>query len=273
MAWDNIISRSIWVIIQPSNLMVLLLITAFITNNVFAKKERVKNISRKAIICSLIMLSAASFTNISSWLLWPLEGRFASYNNLISSPPYSGIIVLGGSELTTISTAVDQATLRNSGERLIEAAALARKLPDLPIIHNGGSRQEQDEWSENDVAERFFKDAGTDISRIRFDRKSYNTHSNATESRKMISEYENEKWLLVTSAFHMPRSVGAFRKAGVNIQPYPVDYMTTMNYQGIFNFDAAKNLRLFDWAIHEYIGLFAYYVTGRSSSLFPAIES
>lgn len=272
MAWDNIISRGIWTIIQPSNLLFIMLIVGYFLSRYAHKNSKLNKLAFKIIPLSLTILFFAGFTNLSAWILWPLEGRFHEYTNKINQGPYSGIIVLAGSEKASISTYSDQAALNHGAERLIEAAALARKFPTLPIIHSGGIRNDPDEFSENDVARIFFKQAAIDLSRIRFDGKSYNTHTNATMSRELIRQSENKKWLLVTSAFHMPRSVGAFREAGINIQPYPVDYKTTLKFGDIFSIDFSGNLFTFDLAIHEYIGLFAYYITGRSSSLYPDVE-
>ena len=223
MAWDNIISRGIWVLIQLSNFIIFILIISMIIYKFNTKNTILKILARKTIPISLLFLFITGFTNISYWLTFPIEGRFDSYRNIIDDGPYSGIIVLAGAERTSISTTSEQATVN----------------------------------------------IGTDIKRIRFDRKSYNTHSNALETLELITPGENNKWFLVTSAYHMPRSVAAYRKAGVSIQPYPVDYRTTLKYDGIFNFDFSKNLFHFDLIIHEYIGLLAYYITGRSSSLFP----
>lgn len=272
MTWDNLISRGIWTIIQPSNFLLILLIAGYFLSRYAHKNSKLNKFAIKIIPLSLIILFLAGFTNLSAWLLWPLEGRFEEYTNKINQDPYSGIIVLSGSEKASISTYSQQATFNHGAERLIESAALARKFPTLPIIHSGGGRKYPDELSENDVARIFFEQAAIDLSRIRFDDKAYNTHTNATMSRDLIRGNENEKWLLVTSAFHMPRSVGAFRNAGINIQPYPVDYKTTLKFGDIFSIDFSKNLFTFDLAIHEYIGLLAYYITGRSSDLYPDVE-
>ncbi len=269
MAWDNIISRSVWVIVQPSNFLILMLIIGFLLRKLTHDYSRLNLFARRISAVSIITLAIAGFSNASSWLLWPIEGRFSEYTNVSNHPPYSGIIVLAGSERTAISTSFNQATFNNGSERLTEVVKLAREFPELPIIHSGGGRQSKSEWSENDVAKKFFEDSGIDSSRIRFEPNSYNTHTNAVETAKLIKPNETNKWLLVTSAFHMPRSVGAFEKAGINIQPYPAGYMTTLQFEGILKFKASGNLARLDWAIHEYIGLVAYYVTGRSSSLWP----
>lgn len=271
MAWDNIISRSVWLILQPSNFLILSLLIGFVVTRIAHEKSRARRTAVKIVAFSIFFLAVSGLTNLSSWLLWPLEKRFETFTNNTEIGPYSGIIVLAGSERTSISTASNQATFNNASERLTETAKLARLYPDLPIIHSGGGRKDESEWSENDVARHFFQDANIDLARIRFEGRSYNTHSNAIESAKLINPSENNNWLLVTSAFHMPRSVGAFQEAGINIQPYPAGYLTTLTYQGIFNFDVSANLARLDWAIHEYIGLLAYYFTGRSSNLFPNI--
>jgi len=236
------------------------------------KKSAYKILARRMIKTSMSVLFIIGFTNISDWALWPLESRLDDFRNKTAEAPYSGIIVLGGSENLTESTASGQATLNHGAERLIETAALARKFPSLPIIHSGGTRFAEDQLSENDVAKLFFDQAGINLSRIRFDDKAYNTHTNATESKKLIKTDETGTWLLVTSAFHMPRSVGAFQQAGINFQSYPVDYKTTLKYDGIFDIGFSKNLTRFDLAIHEYVGLLAYYITDRSSSLYPEME-
>lgn len=269
MAWDNLISRTVWLLIQPGNFLYIMLLTGLLLTAYTTAKSKYYSLGRRLIIFSMALFFLIGFTNLSRWALWPLEARFDQYRNKIDDVPLAGIIVLGGAEKLSESTASQQATLNHGAERLIETAALARRYPNLPIIQSGGTRRDQDSLSENDVAEIFFTQAGIDISRIRFERHSYNTHSNANESKALIRPNETEKWILVTSAFHMPRSVGAFKRANVNFQPYPVDYKTTLKYEGFFNIGFAENLRLFDLAIHEYVGLVAYYVTDRSSGLFP----
>lgn len=152
---------------------------------------------------------------------------------------------------------------------MVEAAKLARSFPHLPLIFCGGGKIE-DGTSEVSVARKFFRDAGIDLARIRFDDKSYNTYSNALEARKLIKDHEIAPWLLVTSAFHMPRAVGAFRTAGVVFHPYPVDYRTGLVPHLLARPNAGQNFAQLDYAIHEWVGLLAYYMRGYNEVLFPA---
>ena len=219
-----------------------------------------KNIALRINISFLLILIIIGTTNVAAWVMWPLEGK---HKIPMGENTYSGIIVLGGSEESEISTYHSQANLNGGGERLYQAAKLALRYPDLPIIHSGDVRKSESLWSENDVAKKVFQDLKIDLDRIRFDDKSYNTYTNAVESRKLIKSDENKPWLLVTSAYHMTRSVATFQKVGIPVIPYPTDFKTTLNYNGLFNLYAADNLKTFDLAIHEYVGLIAYYITGR----------
>ena len=62
------------------------------------------------------------------------------------------------------------------------------------------------------------------------ERRSRNTQENAEFSKALVAPKEGERWLLVTSAFHMPRSVGLFRKAGFAVEPYPVDWRVSWGW-------------------------------------------
>lgn len=267
MAWDNIISRTIWMLLQPSNLLFVLLLVGVI---LLWREHRKLGFS--ILTFCIVFYALVMFGPLAGWLMVPLEKRFSIYTNDISQKFYSGIIVLAGAERMNASTRHNQATLNGAAERLIEAAKLARKFPDLPIIYSGGGKA-KDMMTEVDIARKFFTEAGIDTNRIRFDKNSYNTYTNAVEAKKLIRNHETEKWLLVTSAFHMPRAVGAYRSADINIQPYPVDYRTILSTSLISKPNAAQHMYVLDYATHEWIGLLAYYIGGYNDELFPALKN
>jgi len=264
VAWDNLISRGLWLFLQPSNLIFVLLLIGIL---LVWRGRRKAGLS--VLLCCLAIYGLTLFGPLTNWLLIPLEKRFSVYTNDLSQAPYSGIIVLAGSERLRYSATHDQVTLNGGAERLIEAAKLARIFPSLPLIYCGGGRIDG-LISETEIARKFFREAGIDPARIRFDDRSYNTYSNALEAKKLITEGETGKWLLVTSAFHMPRSVGAFRKARIYIQPYPVDYRSSLRHTLFGRPDAGRNFYELDFALHEWVGMLAYYLRGRSDHLFPA---
>ena len=264
MAWDNLISRTAWLFLQPSNLFFVILLLGLV---LICKGHRRSGLS--TLTACMVFYALVMFGPLTNWLMVPLEKRFSALTNDVAQGPYSGIIILAGAERITTSTHHNQVTLNGAGERLIEAAALARKFPDLPIIYCGGAHAEG-MLTEAEVARKFFTEAGIDLSRIRFDDKSYNTYTNALEAKKLIKSEETGKWFLVTSAFHMPRAVGAYRTAGLNIQPYPVDYRTNLSSSWLGWPNAGRNFYELDYAVHEWFGLLAYYISGHNDDLYPA---
>lgn len=263
MAWDNLISRTVWMLIQPSNLIFVFLLAGLILIWFGRRKSGLSLLTFCVTFYGLVM-----FGPLTGWLMGPLEKRFAIYTNDVARSPYSGIIVLAGAERMKYSTRHHQVILNGAAERLIEAAKLARLFPDLPIIYCGGSKIDGMP-GEAAIARKFFVEAGIDLSRVRFDDKSYNTHTNAIEAKNFIKAHETGKWLLVTSAFHMPRATGSYRSAGINIQPYPVDYRTELSTPLIRKPNAGRNFYELDFAVHEWVGLLAYYIKGHNEDLFP----
>ena len=107
----------------------------------------------------------------------------------------------------------------------LAAAALARRFPNARVVFSGGSANLiSNDAREADFAGAIFESLGVDKSRLIMERESRNTQENAEFSKALVKPKEGERWVLVTSAFHMPRSVGLFRKAGFAVEPYPVDW-------------------------------------------------
>ncbi len=112
---------------------------------------------------------------------------------------------------------------------------------------------------------------GVPAERITTEDRSRNTAENARFTMRLIAPKPGERWLLVTSAFHMPRAVGSFRAVGFPVIPYPVDYWTTdTDFDLAPRSEAVENLSRVDLAVKEWIGLAAYFTTDRVDTLFPA---
>jgi uncharacterized SAM-binding protein YcdF (DUF218 family) len=89
--------------------------------------------------------------------------------------------------------------------------------------------------------------------------------------KALVDPKPGERWLLVTSAWHMPRSIGIFRRVGFTVEPWPVDYRTADAWDLLRLFDApADGLKRLDTATREWVGLLIYRLTGRTDALFPA---
>ena len=123
---------------------------------------------------------------------------------------------------------------------------------------------------EAEAAKIFFDRMGLPKNRVLYESQSRNTFENAALSRDIVQDYENGRWVLITSAIHMPRAVGVFRKSGWNIVPFPVDYYTDGYNSFEIGFQPIRGLSSLNRVTREVIGLIAYRILGRTENLFPS---
>ena len=213
-------------------------------------------------LAAILILFVAAISPLGRILVAPLEDRFPQ--PAADLPPPHGIIVLGGAVDGRISKARGQASGEET-ERVDEAVILAKRYPEARIVFSGGSGWPFDESTEAPQARKLMVELGVDPTRIALEEKSRNTVENARFTAAMVHPGPSERWLIVTSAFHMPRAMGLFRKAGFDAIAYPVAYRTPVEW----DINPARNLRVFEIAAREYIGLLAYWATGRIDDLFP----
>jgi uncharacterized SAM-binding protein YcdF (DUF218 family) len=212
-------------------------------------------------------LTIMVFSPIGGFLAAPLEARFPPPPEDMPAP--DGIIVLGGSLDERLSSAIGRPVLADAAERLTAPVALKRRFPHARLVFTGGSAALRGSTSsEAAAAGRFWRDMGIDDGDALYEGRSRNTYENAVFSRELAQPKAGERWLLVTSATHMPRSVGIFRKAGWPVIAYPVDYHT--NGKIFPPLQSGDRLRLVGAAAHEWVGLVVYWLTGKTDALFPA---
>lgn len=162
--------------------------------------------------------------------------------------------------------------LNETGERLVALGDLARRYPNARLVYaGGGSEFTPDTTPEATLVENTIAELGIAAGRVVYERRSLNTQQNALFAKELAAPKSGERWLLVTSAFHMPRAMGVFRAAGFDVTPYPVDYRTAGAKSLLRPFAfVSEGLRRTDVATKEWIGLGVYYVSGRTDELFPA---
>ena len=205
---------------------------------------------------------------IGSVMIDRLEDRFPQPRTLPDQ--IAGVIVLGGSVDPLLTAYWGQPALNGRAERLTEGVALARRYPDAPLAFTGGGPLTVNDkpYTEADVAALFFKEQGV-TNPIILERHSINTHENATLLAKLLPKDRTGPWILVTSSYHMPRSVGVFRAAGVDILPYPVDYKSIPELSGWW-YQIAGSAESADFAAREWVALLVYYWRGWIKEPFPA---
>ncbi len=258
------LSKTLGIMLLPTNLLIGLgLVGAFLLTTRFA------SLGRKFVIAAAALFAICGFSPLGNWVIYSLESRFPPWDATKGAP--DGVVVLGGSIDPVLSAAHGSAVVKGAADRIIAAAALARRYPNARIIFSGGSANLiSDEAREADYAGALFESLGISRQRLTMERDSRNTFENAEFSKAIAAPKSGERWLLVTSAYHMPRSVGLFRKAGFAVEPYPVDWRVggradLVSFQ-IFSVDGLANV---DTGVREWIGLVAYGVAGRTSEFFP----
>lgn len=198
-----------------------------------------------------------------------MEGQYEQPENLPSR--VNGIIVLGGMFDGHLSEARGQIAANDSIERMICFSALAKKYPHARKVFSGGSGDlSYPEAKEATVAMNFLNAYGLDTDLVFYDMDSRNTYENALFSKELMNPTEGQNWILVTSAFHMPRSVAIFEKLDWNVIPYPCDYRTDGHYDFFRTTpNVTHNFHLLNIAVKELIGSLVYYVTGKSAFILP----
>ena len=258
------ISKLIWLIISPDSLLLILIILSLALLYIGKKKQ-----AKQLLSLTTVLLITISFFPIGEWLLYPLESRFETNPNIDKN--LTGIIVLSGAEDTEGSQIWNQVELGSAAERNLTFLSLARQYPKAKLIFTGGTGSlTKQEFKAADVAKKLFRQQGFDIKQITFERESRNTYENAIYSKKIMKPEKGENWLLITTAWHMPRSIGIFCKADWPVTPYPVDHETKKGQLLRVDFDLAGNLKTLKTGIKEWLGLFAYYLSGKTTSLLPS---
>lgn len=259
-----VLSKTLGAMVTPTNLLIELgLVGALLMLTRFAR------LGRRLLVTSIVLLAVCGFTPLGKLLLYPLDNRFPPWDPARGAP--DGIVILGGPIDPDVSDAHHTPVTRSGADRLIAGAVLAARYPNARIVFSGGSANLiSHENKEADYAEEILVSLGVPKSRLTMERQSRNTYENAIFSKALVMPKEGERWLLVTSAYHMPRSVGLFRKAGFAIESYPVDW-SVGGFSDLISFNnfALYGLIRTDLAMREWIGMVAYRLAGRSDALFP----
>jgi uncharacterized SAM-binding protein YcdF (DUF218 family) len=259
------VSKIAWFVVEPSNLL-----TAFALLGLALNLLGFLRLGRRLLAGSLSLLLVFGLSPAANWLILPLEMRFPV--PILDGRSVDGVIVLGGSLQERQTLAHGPIALNDAGERLVAMADLARRFPEARVLFTGGAGAYSGApLPEGEVVKRKIVELGLPEQRVMFETRSLNTHENAAFSKPLMRPRPGETWLLVTSAWHMPRSVGIFRAQGWDVTPYPVDFRAAGWSDLTRGFSSVSDgLRRTEVAVREYVGLIVYRSTGRSDALFPA---
>lgn len=262
-----IISKVFWALVQPISLSFLLVVIGLAL--VMAGRRRLGVVLGLA---GALVLGVASFTNIGAVLIAPLEARFE--RPAVLPEQVDTIVLLGGATSARISTARQVTETSEAGDRLIETLWLAQRYPAARIVLTGGvAGLMPGAETEAATMQRLLMGFGIAPERLVLEGDARNTDENAEYTKALLGP-EPGVVLLVTSAFHMPRSVGLFRKVGVDVVAWPTDYRSTGEEGfGIDIVEPTANLQTAATATKEWIGLAVYHWTGKTDELLPGQAS
>ena len=256
------LAKLVWIVLTPSNLLVLLATLGAL----LAAFGRPWGAALALLSLGVVLLATA--LPLGLWLATPLEDRFPPPDP--APAEVDGVVVLGGGVDADVSLARDQPAIGGTGERFAAMIELHRRYPEARLVFTGGiGRIQGAATSEASVLSRFWESQGLPPARILFEDRARTTRENALFAKAVAEPRPGERWLLVTSARHLPRAMGAFRAAGWPVEPWPVDYRTTGTAGWRFEFRVAKRLAELDGAAYEWLGLLYYRLAGWTPALVP----
>lgn len=254
-----IVSKVIQVVLEPGNLLLILLAIGLWR---LATSRRRKGLALVTFV--LLAGAATAVVPIADLPLVPLESRFPILRALPDT--VDGIILLGGAVDPERTAEYHQVALNPSAARVTETVRLARRYPAARIVLSGGiGGLLHEPITEAAATAQLLVDLGVAPSRLVIEHRSRTTHENAVFSKQIVDPKPGEVWILVTSAAHMPRAVGCFRRIGWPVVPDPVDFEATTRIHVSF----ADGIRSLNYAEHEWLGLVAYDAAGWTTALLP----
>ena len=254
-----------FLLVRPSNLLLLLSLVGL------AGITLRRRWGLPLLVAAILAMAACTLLPVGLWLTMPLEDRFAGPAADIGR--VDGIVVLGGGVDGRLTQARGQPSFRQSMERFAAIPELARRFLAAKMLFTGGPSWTggADGWSEARVIGRFLAAQGVPEGRVILEDRARSTRENALFALPLAEPHPGERWLLVTSAMHMPRAVGVFRRAGwPELIPWPVDYRTTGSWGVVGEPSLGQRLDELDEAAYEWYGLVYYRLLGHTDALFPA---
>lgn len=258
-----ILSKTAAFFLLPSNLLIV-----FGLLGVVLLATRYRRAGLRLAISCLVILALLGFSPLGGMLTHTLESRFPPWDPSRGAP--DGIVVLGGAIASALSRDYGEPVLNADAGRITAIAKLARAYPNARIVYSNGDPSLFGTGSpDGRPLYQLLDSFGVPRERVVLESRSRNTFENAIFTKEMVNPKPGERWLVVTSAQHMPRAIGCFRQAGFAVEAYPVAWRTQQRPNIKPGGPFGAGLYNLDNAAHEWLGLIAYRLTGRTSELLP----
>jgi len=255
------LSKFLWYIFSPFNLIIFLFVIGVILNFINFKK-----FSKILFFFTFLLFFITGVLPTGSYLMYLLEKDF--HSKIYLPDNIDGILVLAGATNPYLTKEYNQISLNDSVERLTESIQLIKKYPRAKVFFAGGSGSlTHPDLNHSAVAKIFYESLDVDINKIYFENKSRNTYENILFAKKKFNPNKNEKWILITSAFHLTRAINIGKKLNWELIPYATDFKLPKKFTWKLSMSFFNNLSKFQQSSHEWAGLIAYYFLGRSSKI------
>jgi uncharacterized SAM-binding protein YcdF (DUF218 family) len=259
-----LLSKSVAFLLLPSNILIGLALAGVLL--AAAGKRR---LGASMALMSIILLAAIGWWPSGNFLTHTLESRFPAWATGRGGP--DGIVILGGAINSRLSRDFDEPVIGAGGDRIVAMAKLARAYPNARIVYSGGDPSLfGNQPPETDFVYRLLDGLGIPRDRVSLEPRSRNTAENAAFTVELVKPKPGDRWILVTSAQHMPRAVGCFRRVGFPVEAYPVGWRTDRHANLGTPMAFGEALARFDSAAYEWIGLVVYWMTGKTSEFLPS---
>lgn len=260
-----IASKIFWFLVSPLNLVALLFITALAIMSFVSWKA-----GYRLLIFTALLFLLPGLTSMGSLALHPLESYYERPQTKDLPDKIDGIILLGGFLKIEQSSNYGYPVYNASANRFIDFVKLLQAYPDAKAVYTGGTGLlNEAENSPYTFVQKDLKALGIEPVRVGFEFKSKNTYQNAILSKGKFDPGPDETWILVTSAFHMPRSVSVFCSADWPVIPYPTAHIQPKKVSFAPSFHFLDEYFKLDVALKEWIGIVAYRVFGKTDVLLP----
>ena len=256
-----IASKLLQAITQPLFWLVLWWVLALVVLGLWGASQRWRRIALRMLWAGMAVLGVLGFSALPDALLRPLENQYGVPTEQ-EIKQHVGAIVLGGAiQHPGVFAVHGEVPLGEAAERMSTPVGLLRQHPHLKLVFSGGEgRLLTTGTTEAELAQAFYLAQGVDMSRVTLEGGSRTTRENAQQVARVLGQRCKEPWLLVTSAWHMPRSMAEFEAVGCNVTAYPVDFRTGHS-TSLTEYSLAHSLVRWQTALHEWLGLWVYGMT------------
>jgi len=205
-------------------------------------------------VCAAVLAYVASLPIVGNALLAPLEQRYAAFDDDDPAPPVDFIVVLGSSYQPRDDAPVTAELDREALVRIVEGIRLRAKLPDATLIVSGGAPRGSFPTAHGYAA--LARQLGIEDDAIVVIDTPLDT---TAEARAVVARIGSAPFVLVTSAYHMPRAMRRMQQAGAQAIPGPTGHLAPQeaSFEWLDLVPTSRGIDKTDRALHEYLGLLA----------------